>query len=72
MLFNPEESVDFAGNTGPVYSIHVRSNSIYFTKTTLIIQLQLRTKLHEKKELIEAISTFPEVIQNLQPITVRL
>jgi arginyl-tRNA synthetase len=66
MLFNPEESVDFAGNTGPfiqytyarIQSILRKANFDY--KTTVIT-----TYLHEKeKELIKQLEYFPEVIQN--------
>jgi arginyl-tRNA synthetase len=66
MLFNPEESVDFAGNTGPfiqytyarIQSIIRKANFDFSTK----IQLE---SLHEKeKELIKQLELFPEVIQN--------
>jgi arginyl-tRNA synthetase len=66
MLFNPEESVDFAGNTGPfiqytyarIQSILRKANFEY--KTTVET-----TNLHEKeKELIKQLALFPEVIQN--------
>ncbi len=33
ILFNPEESVDFQGNTGSIYSIHLCANSVYFAKS---------------------------------------
>jgi arginyl-tRNA synthetase len=66
MLFNPEESVDFAGNTGPfiqytyarIQSILRKANFDYKTTVTT-------TNLHEKeKELIKQLEHFPEVIQN--------
>jgi arginyl-tRNA synthetase len=66
MLFNPEESVDFAGNTGPfiqytyarIQSILRKANFDYKTTVTT-------TNLHEKeKELIKQLALFPEVIQN--------
>jgi arginyl-tRNA synthetase len=66
MLFNPEESVDFAGNTGPfiqytyarIHSILRKANFDYKTTVTT-------TNLHEKeKELIKQLALFPEVIQN--------
>jgi arginyl-tRNA synthetase len=66
ILFNPEESVDFAGNTGPfIQYTYARIQSIIrkadfdFSKPTAI------DTLHEKeKELIKQIELFPEVIQN--------
>ena len=66
ILFNPEESVDFAGNTGPfiqytyarIQSIIRKANFDYSTTTTV-------AELHEKeKELIKQLELFPEVIQN--------
>ncbi|MHC0442679.1 arginine--tRNA ligase [Flavobacterium sp. 3-210] len=66
ILFNPEESVDFAGNTGPfIQYTYARIQSIIrkadfdFSATTTI------EELHEKeKELVKQIELFPEVIQN--------
>jgi arginyl-tRNA synthetase len=66
ILFNPEESVDFAGNTGPfIQYTYARIQSIIrkadfdFTAKTEI------EELHEKeKELVKQIELFPEVIQN--------
>ncbi|HEX8015882.1 MAG TPA: arginine--tRNA ligase [Flavobacterium sp.] len=66
ILFNPEESVDFAGNTGPfIQYTYARIQSIIrkadfdFSATTTI------EELHEKeKELVKQIGLFPEVIQN--------
>ncbi|MBS7255531.1 arginine--tRNA ligase [Flavobacterium branchiicola] len=66
ILFNPEESVDFAGNTGPfiqytyarIQSIIRKADFDFSEKTTI-------EELHEKeKELIKQIELFPEVIQN--------
>jgi arginyl-tRNA synthetase len=66
MMFNPEESVDFAGNTGPfIQYTYARIQSILrkadfdFAKPTKV------DELHSKeKELIKQIELFPEVIQN--------
>ncbi|WP_026727759.1 arginine--tRNA ligase [Flavobacterium denitrificans] len=66
ILFNPEESVDFAGNTGPfIQYTYARIQSIIrkadfdFSAKTII------EELHEKeKELVKQIELFPEVIQN--------
>jgi arginyl-tRNA synthetase len=66
MMFNPEESVDFAGNTGPfIQYTYARIQSILrkadFDTSVLISGLEL----HEKeKELIKQVQLFPEVIQN--------
>ena len=66
ILFNPEESVDFTGNTGPfiqytfarIQSIIRKSNFDFSNKTTTLA-------LHEKeKELIKQMEMYPEIIQN--------
>lgn len=66
ILFNPEESVDFAGNTGPfiqytyarIRSIIRKADFDFSAKTNI-------EELHEKeKELLKQIELFPEVIQN--------
>jgi len=65
ILFNPEESVDFAGNTGPfIQYTYARIRSILrkanFDFSTNINGLELHPK---EKELLKLISTFPSVIQ---------
>ncbi|WP_394773347.1 arginine--tRNA ligase [Flavobacterium sp.] len=66
ILFNPEESVDFAGNTGPfiqytyarIQSIIRKADFDFSAETAIEV-------LHEKeKELVKQIELFPEVIQN--------
>jgi len=66
ILFDPEESVDFAGNTGPfiqytyarIQSIIRKANFDFAEKTTI-------KALHEKeKELLKQLELYPEVIQN--------
>lgn len=66
MLFNPEESVDFAGNTGPfiqytyarIQSILRKSNFDYSTTLSTVA-------LHPKeKELLKMLESYPEVIQS--------
>ena len=68
MMFNPEESVDFAGNTGPfiqytyarIQSILRKANFDYKT-----ITVSNNIELHEKeKELIKQVQLFPETIQS--------
>ncbi len=78
MMFNPEESVDFAGNTGPfIQYTYARIQSI-LRKVTFDYQIVIlndsedtsiselaKQSLHPKeKELIKQIELFPEVIQN--------
>jgi arginyl-tRNA synthetase len=66
ILFNPEESVDFAGNTGPfIQYTYARIQSILrkanfdFKVTSCVVAI------HEKeKELLKQLELFPEVIQN--------
>ena len=68
MMFNPEESVDFAGNTGPfIQYTYARIQSILrkadFDYANVVISSDI--EMHEKeKELIKLIQLFPEVIQN--------
>jgi arginyl-tRNA synthetase len=66
ILFNPEESVDFAGNTGPfiqytyarIQSIIRKANFDFSSESGML-------SLHEKeKELLKQLELFPEVIQN--------
>jgi arginyl-tRNA synthetase len=66
MMFNPEESVDFAGNTGPfiqytyarIQSILRRAEFDFLTPSSLEV-------IHPKeKELLKQLALFPELIQN--------
>ncbi len=69
ILFNPEESVDFAGNTGPfiqytyarIQSIVRKADFDFDKKSYSIDELNLNIK---EKELIKLIETYPETIQN--------
>jgi arginyl-tRNA synthetase len=67
ILFNPEESVDFAGNTGPfIQYTYARIQSI-IRKADFDFSAKLTNveSLHEKeKELVKQIELFPEVIQH--------
>ncbi|WP_395043752.1 arginine--tRNA ligase [Flavobacterium sp.] len=65
MLFNPEESVDFAGNTGPfIQYTYARIQSI-LRKATFDTTQNVAVELHPKeKELLKQIALFPEAIQN--------
>jgi arginyl-tRNA synthetase len=65
MMFNPEESVDFAGNTGPfIQYTYARIQSI-LRKADFDTTQSVAVDLHPKeKELIKQIQLFPEVIQD--------
>ncbi len=66
ILFNPEESVDFAGNTGPfIQYTYARIQSI-LRKADFDLNIDTtRLALHEKeKELIKQLALYPEIIQN--------
>ncbi|WP_026713148.1 arginine--tRNA ligase [Flavobacterium daejeonense] len=66
ILFNPEESVDFAGNTGPfIQYTYARIQSIIRKADFDFSNVSKIETLHEKeKELIKQLELFPEVIQN--------
>lgn len=65
ILFNPEESVDFNGNTGPfIQYTHARICSI-LRKATFDYQQEVAIELEAKeKELIKILAQFPVVIQD--------
>lgn len=66
ILFNPEESVDFQGNTGPfIQYTHARIQSIlrkadFEYESQLVSEYELQDK---EKELIKQIQLYPETIQ---------
>jgi len=66
ILFNPEESVDFAGNTGPfIQYTYARIQSIIRKADFDFSNVSTITTLHEKeKELLKQLELFPEIIQN--------
>jgi len=66
ILFNPEESVDFAGNTGPfIQYTYARIQSIIRKANFDFLNKSKAAVLHEKeKELVKQLALFPEVIQN--------
>ncbi len=65
MMFNPEESVDFAGNTGPfIQYTYARIQSI-LRKAEFDTTMSVSIELHPKeKELLKQIELFPETIQD--------
>jgi arginyl-tRNA synthetase len=66
ILFDPEESVDFAGNTGPfIQYTYARIQSIIRKANFDFVSPSAVEVLHEKeKELVKQLGLFPEVIQN--------
>ena len=70
ILFNPEESVDFQGNTGPfVQYTYARIQSILRKAAPEEIQLEdtldTAIKLHPKeRELLKGLLLFPEIVGN--------
>ena len=69
ILFNPEESVDFVGNTGPfiqytyarIQSIIRKADFDFASQNFSVSEISI----HEKeKELIKVLALYPEVIQN--------
>ena len=64
ILFNPEESVDFQGNTGPfIQYTYARIQSI-LRKSGTLTEVSNLLELHPKeKELIKQLQLFPETIQ---------
>ena len=66
ILFNPEESVDFQGNTGPfIQYTYARIQSILRkAEEKVSTALMTSVEMHPKeKELIKIIQQFPEAIQ---------
>ena len=65
ILFDPKESVDFQGNTGPfIQYTYARIQSILRKATFDYSQAITGIELHEKeKELIKIIENYPEIIQ---------
>ena len=66
IMFNPEESVDFNGNTGPfIQYTYARIQSILRKATFDYTQTISNINLHSKEiNLIKELEYFPEVIQN--------
>jgi len=66
ILFNPEESVDFAGNTGPfIQYTYARIQSILRKSDFEFVATSTVNVLHPKeKELIKQLELYPDIIQN--------
>lgn len=68
MMFNPEESIDFNGNTGPfIQYTHARINSVLRKATerqiTVKNKIELDSLSDKEKELLKRISLFPVAIK---------
>ncbi|MCV6630616.1 MAG: arginine--tRNA ligase [Flavobacteriaceae bacterium] len=66
ILFDPKESIDFAGNTGPfIQYTYARIQSILRKATTKMLEERVpNISLHNKeKELLKQLTLFPETIQ---------
>lgn len=68
MLFNPSESIDFNGNTGPfIQYTHARIHSVLEKGKKILSDLQGGLQIPElnaeEKELIKIIHRFPETLQ---------
>ena len=68
ILFDPKESVDFQGNTGPfIQYTYARIRAIIRKSDISITDLQIQNdiSLHEKeKEILNLLSQYPETIQS--------
>ncbi len=70
ILFDPKESIDFQGNTGPfIQYTYARIQSILrkadYDFNVMSSAVETSLSLHEKeRELIKQLELFPEVIQN--------
>ena len=65
ILFNPEESIDLNGNTGPfIQYTYVRIQSI-LNKVNKVNELNVKHNLNEKeREVLKVIYEFPSVVKN--------
>jgi arginyl-tRNA synthetase len=71
MLFNPEESIDFNGNTGPfIQYTHARIKSVLrkASEKELVLKEQINilpeAVSFKEKELMKRITLFPEVVKD--------
>ncbi len=66
MVFNPKESIDLQGNTGPfIQYTHARIRSIWRkSELSTVPAFEAPAEIHAKeKDLIKLLSTFPAIIQ---------
>ncbi|MGE5942831.1 MAG: arginine--tRNA ligase [Flavobacteriales bacterium] len=65
ILFDPKESIDFQGNTGPFIQYTYARIQAILRKADFDLSANIEIKLHPKeKELLKQLELFPEVIQN--------
>lgn len=65
ILFNPKESIDFQGNTGPFIQYTYARIQAILRKADFDLAINIEIPLHQKeKELLKQLELFPEVIQN--------
>jgi arginyl-tRNA synthetase len=67
MLFNPKESIDLQGNTGPfIQYTHARIRSIWRkSELTALPEYTVPSSIHPKeKELIKLLAAYPQMIQD--------
>lgn len=65
ILFDPKESIDFQGNTGPFIQYTYARIQAILRKADFDTSVNIEIPLHQKeKELIKQLELFPEVIQN--------
>ena len=68
MLFNPDESIDFNGNTGPfIQYTYTRIKSVLrkadLNKIEISNDVNIQSLSSKEKELIKSVSFFPEIIK---------
>ncbi|WP_445735469.1 arginine--tRNA ligase [Mariniflexile sp.] len=65
ILFDPKESIDFQGNTGPFIQYTYARIQAILRKADFDLDVHIEIPLHLKeKELLKQLELFPEVIQN--------
>ena len=65
ILFDPKESIDFQGNTGPFIQYTYARIQAILRKADFDLSVSIEIPLHQKeKELLKQLELFPEVIQN--------
>jgi arginyl-tRNA synthetase len=64
MMFNPEESIDLTGNTGPfIQYAHARISTLLERAGTIdLSDIKTADLIHEEKEIIKILTQFPQVI----------
>ncbi|MGK0252989.1 MAG: arginyl-tRNA synthetase [Mariniflexile sp.] len=65
ILFDPKESIDFQGNTGPFIQYTYARIQAILRKADFDLSVTIEIPLHQKeKQLLKQLELFPEVIQN--------